>query len=293
LTVKQLMAKTEKDAKPHAKDHAHHLIDESELENKINAFSKSHKKDFFWVGVLFAIGGIILFVLYHTVPSAENAAPLPWKIPRKIEDLRELAGIAQQYYHSNPTYVTIMYVYLYIFLQTFGVPGPAILGIIGGALFGPVKGFILANFCALMGAILCYYLSLVIGKTIILKYFPGLLRKFNKFMNEHEDNLVWYMLFLRITPLLPNWFINYSSPIVGMPFKVFLPGTFLGLLPNSFILVRTGVLIHEVSEFGLNLKAFLFLGGLALLMLVPTLLTRKAKKNFETSPEKPKKEKDS
>lgn len=30
-------------------------------------------------------------------------------------------------------------------LQTFGIPGPAILGIISGALFGPLKGFMVAN----------------------------------------------------------------------------------------------------------------------------------------------------
>jgi uncharacterized membrane protein YdjX (TVP38/TMEM64 family) len=285
------MAQPKVDTKPLAKETQHLLSTEKELENEIESHSqKSHKKDFIWVGVLFAIGASIFFVLYHTVPSAENVT-FTWKIPRNIEDLRELAGVAQAYYHSNPTYVTVLYVYLYIFLQTFGVPGPAILGIIGGALFGPIRGFILANFCATMGAILCYYLSLVIGKSIILKYFPGLLKKFNKFMNEHEDNLVWYMLFLRVTPLLPNWFINYASPIVGMPFKLFFIGSFLGLLPNSFILVRTGVLIHEVSEFGLNLKAFLFLGGLALLMLVPTLLSKKVKKNFEASPDKVKTEK--
>lgn len=90
-------------------------------------------------------------------------------------------------------------------------------------------------------------------------------------MNNHQDHLIWYMLFLRVTPLLPNWFINYASPIVGMPFKHFIVGTCLGkqlssefsefliytgLLPNSFILVRTGLLLHEVTEFGLNFKVF-------------------------------------
>jgi uncharacterized membrane protein YdjX (TVP38/TMEM64 family) len=274
--VTQVMTKT-KTAK---KEVAHHLTTNKELDSVIQSYSKSYKADLFWVAALFLVGASIFFVLYYTVPSAQNVS-FTWKIPRNIDDIRALAGVAQKYYHSNPNYVTVLYVYLYIFLQTFGVPGPAVLGIIGGALFGPVKGFIVANMCASIGAVTCYYLSSVIGKSIILKYFPGLLKKFNKFMNDHEDNLLWYMLFLRVTPLLPNWFVNYASPIVGMPFKLFAVGTFLGLLPNSFILVRTGLLLHEVSEFGLNYKAFLFLVALALLMLVPTFLSKKEAKKLE------------
>ena len=41
-------------------------------------------------------------------------------------------------------------------------------------------------------------------------------------------NLFWYMLFLRITPLIPNWFVNISSPIVGIPFRYFFFGTLFG-----------------------------------------------------------------
>jgi len=41
-------------------------------------------------------------------------------------------------------------------------------------------------------------------------------------------NLFWYMLFLRITPLIPNWFVNISSPIVGIPFPYFFFGTLFG-----------------------------------------------------------------
>jgi uncharacterized membrane protein YdjX (TVP38/TMEM64 family) len=267
-----------------------HLVSDKELENVIENYQKAHTKDFIYVALLFLFGLTILVVLYYTVPSSQNTVEFTWKIPRNIDDVRALAGLAQKYYQSNPTYVTVMFVYLYIFLQTFGVPGPAILGVIAGALFGPVKGFFVANTCASIGAVTCYYISSIIGKTIVLRFFPGLLKKFSRFMKEHENNLVWYMLFLRVTPLLPNWFINYASPIVGMPFKLFAVGSFLGLIPNSFILVRTGLLLHEVSEFGLNLKAFFFLAVLAFLMLIPALLSKKEAKKLESLDAKAKQE---
>lgn len=46
------------------------------------------------------------------------------------------------------------------------------------------------------------------------------------------------MLFLRITPTLPNTFINMASPIVGIPYGTFLSATILGLIPATFISVR-------------------------------------------------------
>jgi uncharacterized membrane protein YdjX (TVP38/TMEM64 family) len=57
------------------------------------------------------------------------------------------------------------------------------------------------------------------------------------------------MLFLRLTPLIPNWFVNLGSPLVGMPYKYFIIASIfgiyyfiiLGLMPNNFILIQTGL----------------------------------------------------
>ena len=37
-----------------------------------------------------------------------------------------------------------------------------------------------------------------------------------------------YIIFLRITPFLPNWFINIASPIIGVRIFPFFVGTFIG-----------------------------------------------------------------
>jgi uncharacterized membrane protein YdjX (TVP38/TMEM64 family) len=36
------------------------------------------------------------------------------------------------------------------------------------------------------------------------------------------------MLFVRISPLLPNWFVNVTSPIAGVPFPIFALATAIG-----------------------------------------------------------------
>lgn len=51
------------------------------------------------------------------------------------------------------------------------------------------------------------------------------------------------MLFLRITPTLPNLFINLASPIVDVPFHIFFLATLIGLIPASYITVRVSKLL--------------------------------------------------
>lgn len=55
---------------------------------------------------------------------------------------------------------------------------------------------------------------------------------------KRRDKLLNYMLFLRITPTLPNLFINLASPIVDVPFHIFFFATLIGLIPASYITVR-------------------------------------------------------
>lgn len=53
-------------------------------------------------------------------------------------------------------------------------------------------------------------------------------------------------MFLRITPLVPNWFLNLSSAIVGVPYNIFLTASVVGLIPYTFFLIRTGLTLNEI-----------------------------------------------
>ena len=37
-------------------------------------------------------------------------------------------------------------------------------------------------------------------------------------VEQHREHLIHYMIFLRVTPLVPNWFINITAP--GMLWSV-------------------------------------------------------------------------
>lgn len=82
-------------------------------------------------------------------------------------------------------------------------------------------------------------------------------------------------MFLRITPLVPNWFLNISSSLVGVPYSIFISASFVGLMPYSYLLVQTGMTINDIKSLGLDLSTLASLMGLGFIALLPTLITRK------------------
>ena len=57
-------------------------------------------------------------------------------------------------------------------------------------------------------------------------------------MRKHRSNLLNYIIFLRITPFLPNWFINITSPVINVPLMPFFFGTVIGKLGTSADLLQ-------------------------------------------------------
>lgn len=104
-------------------------------------------------------------------------------------------------------------------------------------------------------------------------------------MAQHSDNMISYMLFLRLTPFLPNWFINVASPIVGIPLPLFVGATFFGLkhlnnnslrksglIPGVIVSVRAGLTLtelHGITDI-LDPQTIILIGLLGVLVLVPT-----------------------
>jgi uncharacterized membrane protein YdjX (TVP38/TMEM64 family) len=75
----------------------------------------------------------------------------------------------------------------------------------------------------------------------VVRYFPSLLIRFDRMLSEHQHNLFFYMTFMRVAPVMPSFFINYASPIVGVPISTFAKATLIGLIPVNYIHIEAGV----------------------------------------------------
>lgn len=116
-------------------------------------------------------------------------------------------------------------------------------------------------------------MSYLIGRRVIQRCAPQRLKSFGEMVEKNRANLWNYFIFIRISPLLPNWFVNLASPIFSIPFHVFFIGTFIGVMPQSFIAVKAGLTIQDIESVSdvLDIKALGSLFLLAFLALIPTL----------------------
>ncbi|KAL2893599.1 hypothetical protein RDABS01_009508 [Bienertia sinuspersici] len=223
---------------------------------------------------VFSVFLIGLFFIFMKMPAAEYGKI---KLPRTIADLRLLKDNLALYANDHPAQFILGYCSVYIFMQTFMIPGTIFMSLLAGALFGVFRGLFLVVFNATAGASCCYFLSKLIGRPIVIWLWPERLRFFQGEIAKRREKLMNYMLFLRVTPTLPNLFINLASPIVDIPFHIFFLATIIGLIPASFITVRAGLALGELKSvkdlYDFKTLAVLFLIGSVIIF--PAVLKRK------------------
>lgn len=172
------------------------------------------------------------------------------------------------------------------------IPGPVFLSIIAGPLFGVFRGLLMislvrpAHQCASIGSTVCYMLSQTLLKGFVLQYKRNLVFRFSELVRSYKNHIYLFMVFLRVTPMVPNPIVNLASPLVGIPVHVFFLGTFVGLMPFNYIHVNTGLALNNISKFGASPTQLLLLAGLSGLLLLPTLLTRGKKLSADEQPAK-------
>uniref|UniRef100_A0A7N0VL07 VTT domain-containing protein n=1 Tax=Kalanchoe fedtschenkoi TaxID=63787 RepID=A0A7N0VL07_KALFE len=165
-------------------------------------------------------------------------------------------------------------------MQTFMIPGTVFMSLLAGALFGVFKGVALVVFNATAGASSCFFLSKLIGRPLVISLWPDKLSFFQAQVAKRRGRLLNYMLFLRVTPTLPNTFINMASPIVDVPYHTFFLATSIGLIPAAFVTVKAGIALGDLRSVGdlydFQSIATLFLIGI--ISIAPTLLGKDKEK---------------
>ncbi|XP_075784074.1 transmembrane protein 41B isoform X3 [Pelodiscus sinensis] len=137
--------------------------------------------------------------------------------------------------------------------------------------------------CSGLGASFCYMLSYLVGRPVVYRYLTEKAVKWSEQVERHREHLINYIIFLRITPFLPNWFINITSPVINVPLKVFFIGTFLGVAPPSFVAIKAGTTLYQLTTAGeaVSWNSVFVLMILAILSILPAVFQKKLKQKFE------------
>lgn len=120
------------------------------------------------------------------------------------------------------------------------------------------------------------YINSIVGRKIAYRIWPEKVEAFSREVEKRKKSMTNYIFFLRITPFLPNTFINAVSPVVGVPFPSFVIGTVLGTFPNNFIAVNAGLKLSELQSLHelYDPKWIIFMGVIGLVVLLPAVLAK-------------------
>ncbi|KAL5007158.1 hypothetical protein ScPMuIL_015964 [Solemya velum] len=249
--------------------------EESEHSNSTRAF--------ILLALIFVGSVVALCIAYYNFPRLDPEEKKFFKLPRDIGDAKNLGQVLSRYKDMYFYQVVFGYFITYIFLQSFAIPGSIFLSILSGFLYPFPLALILVCLCSGIGASVCFLLSDLVGKRLVQKYIPEKVSEWQVHVSRHREHLLNYIIFLRITPFLPNWFINIAAPVINVPLGPFFLGTFIGVAPPSFVAIQAGTTLQKLTSSGdaVSWTSVIILGVLALLSLLPVLFKKKLQEKLD------------
>ncbi|TPX72826.1 hypothetical protein SpCBS45565_g00321 [Spizellomyces sp. 'palustris'] len=225
-------------------------------------------------GVLFG-WAFVIWRLAVNLPATEDDI----HFPRSLDDLKSQSVLLQTYSAAHFMPVFILFTTVFVFKQTFAVPGSALMNILGGVLYG-FWAFPLVSFLTAVGSTFSYLLSqYLLGELVVERFARSNLNYLKRRVeaNREKGNLFYYLLFLRLFPFSPNWFLNMASPFVGVPILPFFLSIFFGLIPYNYICVQAAATLSQLNSFAdiLSVDVVLKLLSISALALIPAVYGQK------------------
>lgn len=131
---------------------------------------------------------------------------------------------------------------LYIMAVVLALPGAGLLSIAGGLLFGVWIAAPLVVISATIGATVLYLVANTsLGAVLRERAGPWL----DRLRQGFEKEGLSYMLFLRLVPF-PFFIVNLVPALLGVPLRIFVLGTFLGIIPGTFAFAYLGDTLDRI-----------------------------------------------
>lgn len=220
---------------------------------------------------LWPIVGVLVFVIsaffYFDLDSYISWA----EFNRHREFLEELCS-------RHPFLAKGVYFLIYLLAASISLPAITLFTLVGGALFGVVWGVILASSASTLGATIAF----LIVRFLLRDFFHIKFKKDAEiFLEKFERGGAWYLLSLRLVPVMPYFLTNILMGFTNLPVRVYALISQLGMLPATLVYVNAGSRLSQVENSGDFISLPLII-SFFLLALFP-LLMKKLLEHFRKS----------
>jgi uncharacterized membrane protein YdjX (TVP38/TMEM64 family) len=217
---------------------------------------------------LWPVGLLLLALVLLTLFGPDNATLFEALRTHRAEMLSLVAEYA--------VIADLLFAVIYAVAIAFSIPGGAMMTIIGGFLFGPLRTTLYVIFAATLGATALFLIARgAVGDRLRSRAGPWMAKMEAGF----QDNAMSYLLVLRLVPLFPFFVVNLVPAFLGVPLRTYVIATFFGIIPGTFVFALAGgglgSALEASGEFSvssiLTPEVIAALVGLAVLALIPVV----------------------
>ena len=127
----------------------------------------------------------------------------------------------------------LVFVAVYILTVALSLPVASLLTLAGGALFGWTAAAVIIC-AATIGATIVFIAARTVMNEFFVKRTTGFISKVKAGFHK---NAIFYLLALRLIPVVPFWVVNIIPALLGMRLNHYVLATFIGITPGTFIYV--------------------------------------------------------
>lgn len=203
---------------------------------------------------------LLVILLFALCLLAWRELPAEWLDPGWLEtwikDMGVLAPLAFMLLRAVAIVLTV-------------VPN-APLDVVGGVLFGPLRGTVYSLIGSEIGAIACFLLARALGREAINR----LLHRDVAFNGRYpQRHMAYIVMFARLEPVFSFALVSYGAGLTGMSLRSFALSTLIGMTPGTVLLNYYGKTLF--SSVSLWEQILLGLALVAILLAIPVWIKRK------------------
>jgi pyruvate/2-oxoglutarate dehydrogenase complex dihydrolipoamide dehydrogenase (E3) component/uncharacterized membrane protein YdjX (TVP38/TMEM64 family) len=187
-----------------------------------------------------------------------------------IGALKQNRDILVSYYEQWPAKILVVFFVAIVALTSFSLPGASILTIAAGAVFGRLVGSVLVSFASTIGATFAFLIVRFCFRDAVHRRFRMTLDRVNAGIRRDGP---WYLLTLRLVPIIPFVAINLVMGVTDMSVTTFYCVTQVGCLLGTVLFVNAGTELGQLQSMQ-DILSLPLLFSLSSLGLIPFFLKK-------------------
>ena len=169
---------------------------------------------------------------------------------------------------------------IFVAATALSLPVTAVLTVTSGMIFGPLVSIPVTLVSCTLGGSGCFLISRYALREIVQQRFAVQLKVINKGIEQDGS---FYLLSMRMIPVLPFWLLNLLMGLTPMRIGQFMLATLLGMIPVTVVLTQVGSQLGSIQSFTaediFTPQLILSLSALAALPLLMRVLLGAVKRN--------------